>query len=268
MRSAYEHDISVAAAAMAFDFVFAVFPGILVLTALLGVLNVPVDAFSRLLHDMGVIVPEPLIEVVETNLQHASSASQSLFFFGIVGVLWPASASMSTTMAALNRAYGTSEGRTLFLRRSLSIILIIGFGLALVILFNLIVFSEQFDRWLVRHWALSMEVPSLTGLLRHTAGVTGTLMVVATVYRIAPDEPLRWLDVLPGSLLFLALWTMIAGGFSYYVKSFGYYSVVYGVLGAVIVLLLSAYLVAFFLLLGGELNGTLYRRRLGPGVSP
>ncbi|SVB70183.1 uncharacterized protein METZ01_LOCUS223037, partial [marine metagenome] len=261
VRSAYEHDIADAAAAMAFDFVFAVFPGILVLTALLGVLDVPVEAFTSLLHDMGVVVPQPLIEVVETNLQHASQSSQSLFFIGILGVLWPASASMSTTMAALNRAYGTREGRTILLRRSLSVILIIGFGIALMVLFNLIVFSEQFDRWLATHWALSVEVPSLTSILRHTAGITGTLIVVATVYRIAPDEPLRWLDVLPGSLLFLALWTLIAGGFGFYVKFFGYYSVVYGVLWGVIVLLLSAYLVAFFLLLGGELNGTLYQQR-------
>jgi membrane protein len=164
-------------------------------------------------------------------------------------------------MAALNRAYGTKERRTIFLRRSLSVILIVGFGLALVVLFNLSVFSAQFDRWLASHWALSLELPSLSSLVRHTAGVTGTLVVAATVYRIAPDTPLRWLDVLPGSLLFLVLWTLIAGGFGFYVKFFGYYSVVYGVLWGVIVLLLSAYLVAFFLLLGGELNGTLYRRR-------
>ena len=53
--------------------------------------------------------------------------------------------------------------------------------------------------------------------------------------------------------------TVIAGGFGYYVRSFGYYSVVYGVLWGVIVLLLSAYLVAFFLLLGGELGFALWR---------
>ncbi len=269
VRSAHDHDIGDAAAAMAFDFVFAIFPGILVLTTLLGALDVPVEAFTSLLHDMGVVVPEPLIRVVETNLRHASATSQSLFFLGILGVLWPASASMSTTMAALNRAYGTREGRTIFLRRSVSVILIIGFGLALVCLFNLIVFSEQFDRWLASRWALSVALPSLASILRHTAGVTGTLVVAATVYRIAPDTPLGWLDVLPGSLLFLALWTLIAGSFGFYVKFFGYYSVVYGVLWGVIVLLLSAYLVAFFLLLGGELNGTLYRSRVqAAGPSP
>lgn len=263
IRGAYAHDCADAAAAMAFDFVFAVFPGIIVLTALLALLDIPVEAFGALLHDFGVVVPGPLITVIEENLQHAASAPQSFFALGILGVIWPASASMSTTMSALNRAYGTSEDRTVWLRRMLSIFLIISLGLSLVVLFNLIVFSEQVDLWLARRWALSTEVLSLAGVLRHTAGVTGTLVVAAIIYRVAPDVPLGWLDVLPGSLLFLAQWTLIAGSFSYYIRNFSYYNVVYGVLGGVIIMLLSAYLVSFTLLLGGELNGVLHRQRGG-----
>ncbi|HJP31770.1 MAG TPA: YihY/virulence factor BrkB family protein [Candidatus Latescibacteria bacterium] len=259
VRGTYDHDCADAAAAMAFDFVFAVFPAIIVLTALLAVMDIPVEAFGALLHDFGVVVPGPLIDLIEDNLKHAAGTPQSFFALGIIGVIWPASASMSTTMSALNRAYGTSEERTVWLRRLLSVVLIISLGLSLVVLFNLIVFSEQFDLWLEHHWALSVEVPSLAGLLRHTAGVTGTLVAAAIIYRVAPDVRLGWLDVLPGSLLFLAQWTLIAGGFSYYVRNFSYYNVVYGVLGGVIIMLLSAYLVSFTLLLGGELNGVLYR---------
>ena len=247
---------------MAFDFVFALFPGTLVLTALLAVMDISVKDFGAVLHDFGVVVPDPLIKIVEENLRHAAETSaQSFLVLGIVGVVWPASASMSTTMSALNRAFGVTEARTIWLRRSLSLVLIISLGLALVFLFNLIVFSEQVDRWLEHNWALSMQIPSLTGLLRHTAGVTGTLVAAATIYRVAPDIEVGWLDVLPGSLLFLALWTLIAGGFGYYIQNFGYYNFIYGVLGGVIIMLLSAYLVAFTLLLGGELNGVLYRLR-------
>lgn len=261
MRGAYDHACADAAAAMAFDFVFAIFPGIIVLTALLSLMDIPVEVFGPLLHDFGIVIPGPLIEVIEGNLTHAADTSQGLFVLGVLGVVWPASQSMSTTMSALNRAYDTSEDRTIWLRRSLSIVLIISLGLALVFLFNLIVFSEQADRWIAHHWALSLQVPSLTGLLRHTAGVTGTLVAAATIYRVAPDVRLGWLDVLPGSLLFLALWTLIAGGFGYYVHHFSYYNLVYGVLGGVIVMLLSAYLVALTFLLGGELNGTVYKLR-------
>ena len=248
---------------MAFDFVFAIFPGILILTALLALFDIPVEAFSGLVRDLGIVVPPPVSVVVEENVVHALAASQSLFVLGIIGVIWPASASMSTTMTALNRAYATIERRTFWQRRVLSIVFVICMGLALVFLFNLVAFSEQIEHWLRLHSPLSAQMPSLVGAVRRAAVILGTLAVAATMHRSVPDVKLGWLDVMPGSLLFLALWSIIAGGFGYFVSNFGYYNVIYGLLSSVIVLLLSAYFVSFTFLLGGELNGNLYRMRRG-----
>jgi membrane protein len=164
-------------------------------------------------------------------------------------------------MSALNRAYDTTEQRSFWHRRILSVVLVVSLGMSLVFLFNLIVFSEQIEAWLRSQWDFTRDVPSLVGISRSMAGIFGTVMVTACIYRIAPNLRQRWIDVLPGSVLFFVLWTFIAGGFKYYVQSFSYYNVVSGVLGGVIVLLLSAYLVAFTLLLGGELNGALFRWR-------
>ena len=121
--------------------------------------------------------------------------------------------------------------------------------------------SEQIDYWLRGYGPLANEMPSLAGVVRLAAVIFGTLGVAATIYRVLPDVELGWFDVLPGSLLFLATWSVIAGGFGYFVSNFSYYNVLYGLLSSVIILLLSAYLVSFILLLGGELNGNLYRMR-------
>ena len=260
VAAAYRHDITDAAAAMAFDFVFAAFPGILVLTALLGISEISPEDFKILIADLGLVVPSPLIIVVEENIQHLWDSSQSLFFVGILGVVWPASACMSTTMSALNRAYRADELRPFWQKRALSIVLLISGGLMLVVLFNLVVFSTQVESWLHRHWDLTTYFPSLTGILRPAAGIGGTIIAAACIYKVGPNIKQRWIDVLPGSLLFVVLWSAIAYGFAYFVKNFSYYNFVYGVLGAVIVLLLSAYLVSFVLLLGGELNGRLLRQ--------
>jgi membrane protein len=260
ISATYRHDCTDAAAAMAFDFIFAVFPGILILTALLGVMHILPEDFNRVLDDMGIIIPTDLLTVVEENIKFLSSSSQSLFFIGILGVVWPASASMSTTMTALNRAYGAVEQRSFWQRRVLSIVLVGGVGFSLVFLFNLIVFSEQIEEWLRTHWDFPRHFPSLVAQLRRTTGLIGAVVVAACIYRVVPAVRQNWLDVLPGSLLFFTLWTFIASGFKYYVKGFSYYNVIYGALGGVIIILLSAYLVAFILLLGGELNAVLYRR--------
>ena len=111
------------------------------------------------------------------------------------------------------------------------------------------------------HWEFYRHFPSLVGGLRRFGTVLGTIGVVASIYHLVTGARQRWVDVLPGSFLFFLMWSLITVGFRYYVQNFGYYNVVYGVLGAVIVTLLSAYLVAFILLLGGELNAVLFRMR-------
>ncbi|MGY8824883.1 MAG: YihY/virulence factor BrkB family protein [Candidatus Latescibacterota bacterium] len=261
VRSAYKHDCTDAAAAMAFDFVFAVFPAILVLSALIGIFDISTEDFLHLLEDLGVVLPSAFIKTVEDNLNHIADSSQSLFVVGILGVIWPASASMSTTMTALNRAFSTDERRSFWQRRILSIFLVVAFGLSLIFLFNLIVFSEQVESWVRTHSPLFQDFPSLAAFLRRTAGIVGAVLAAACIYRLVPSRRLGWLDVLPGSLLFFFLWTFIVTGFRYYVRSFSYYNLVYGGLGVVIIILLSAYLVAFTLLLGGELNAALQRLR-------
>ena len=78
LRATYQHDCTDAAAAMAFDFVFAIFPGLLVLTALMVIMGISPDAFKILLDDIGIIMPGALLEIVEDNIEHLWDSYQSL----------------------------------------------------------------------------------------------------------------------------------------------------------------------------------------------
>lgn len=254
----FRHDCTTSAAAMAFDFIFAIFPGILFLTALLGILGISSEEFIQVLEILGIVIPIPLLEAVEDNINFL--ASQSLFVIGLVGVIWPASASMSTTMIALNRAYGVQEHRSFYKRRILSLVLIVILGISFVFFFNLIVFGEHVERWLREYWTPSHHFSPLVALLRRTVVVIGMVTTAACIYNFMPAKRLGWLGVLPGSIVASTLSGAIASGLEL-IEQFGYYNIIYGVLGAAIILLLSAYLLAFTLLLGGELNAVLYRRR-------
>ena len=253
----YRHDCTTAAPAMAFDFIFAIFPGILVLTALLGFLGISPEDFIKVLEFLGIVIPVPLLAVVEDNINFLSS--QGLFVIGFLGVIWPASASMSTTMMALNRAYGVQEHRSFYKRRILSLALIVVLGISFVFFFNLIIFGEHVESWLRGYWTSPHFAP-LVALLRRAVVVIGMVTTAACIYYIMPAVRLRWLDVLPGSVMSSGLAGIIASALDY-IERFSYYNIIYGVLGTAIILLLSAYLLAFTLLLGGELNAVLYHRR-------
>ena len=253
----YRHDCTTVAPAMAFDFVFTIFPGILFLMALLGILGISPEDFVQVLEILGIVVPVPLLEAIEENINFLSS--QSLFVIGFLGVIWPASASMSTTTTALNRAYGVQEHRSFYKRRILSLVLIVVLGISFVFFFSLIVFGEHVESWLRGYWTSSHFSP-LVALLRYAVVVIGMVATAGGIYYVMPAVRLRWLDVLPGSVVSSGLAGGIASALDY-IERFSYYTIIYGVLGTAIILLLSAYLLAFTLLLGGELNAVLYRRR-------
>ena len=88
---------------MAFDLVFAIFPFILVLTASLVLTGIPPEVFTQRLTDLGIVIPIPIVKAIDENVIHLWSAYQSLFVFGVLGVIFPASASMSTTRSNCRR---------------------------------------------------------------------------------------------------------------------------------------------------------------------
>ncbi len=253
----YRHDCTTVASAMAFDFIFAIFPGILILTALLGLLGISSEDFIKVLGILDLVIPTLLLGAVEDNISFLSS--QSLFVIGFLGVIWPASASMSTTMMAFNRAYGVQEHRSFYKRRVLSLALVVILGISFVFFLNLIIFGEHVESWLRDYW-ISSHFSPLVALLRRAVVVVGMVATAACIYYIMPAVRLRWLDVLPGSVMFAGLAGVIAIALDY-IERFSYYNTIDGVLGTAIILLLSAYLLASSLLLGGELNAVLYRRR-------
>ena len=87
LTATVRHSCTDAAAAMAFDFVFAVFPGILILTAFLGIMNISPEDFDRVLEALGIIMPAPFLGMVEDNIRFLSSSSQSLFFIKLVFIV-------------------------------------------------------------------------------------------------------------------------------------------------------------------------------------
>ena len=80
--------------------------------------------------------------------------------------------------------------------------------------------------------------------------------------RIVPNLHLKFREVWPGALFSLVAWLLVSWGFSFYVDNMASYSVLYGSLGAIIVLMLWLYIVSMILLMGPQLNHTLVVMRL------
>lgn len=84
----------------------------------------------------------------------------------------------------------------------------------------------------------------------------------------APNKRLSFKFVLPGAVAATAGWILVSMLFSYYVSEFANYSATYGSLGGIIVLMIWFYLSGMMIILGGEINALLHKRKIIPEENP
>ena len=258
LRRVVDHECNEMAGEMAFDFAFSIFPAALFTAALIGLMGITPEFVTRMLDVLGILIPPMLRSLVDENIRYmVAASSQKLLTLGLVGALWAASSAISATMKALNRAYGVVETRGFFHRRSLSVGLLFGAGLATAVSFNLLILGHWIETHLLARLGIEDIIPSLLSTFKWPIGFLGAVVMAGLLYRIAPNSRPRLRDLVPGAVLFAILWFLLALGFGYYVRNFSYYNKVYGLLGVFIIFQLWIYLTALILLVGGELNSEL-----------
>lgn len=264
-----EDDMATYAAALAYHTLFALFPFLIFLLALLGFLQLP-GFFDWLVEQAQTFLPQPVLEpslqVLEEIQDHRDGGLLSL---GILGAIWVASAGVRSTMNALNAAYDVEEGRPAWKRYLLSIAYTLGLAGTLIAAAALMTLGPGVIRWLASQVGLGGLVVTLWTWLRLPVAAALLLAVIAVVYHVAPNVEQPFRVITPGALLALVAWLVTSLGFALYLSNFANYSATYGSIGAVIVLLLYFYLSASALLLGAEVNAVIahHARTLNAGGS-
>lgn len=261
---AWTHEIPDRAAALSYYFLFALFPTLLLLAGLLGMLGTPhlidrlmVYAADVLPPDVATLVARTLHEVV-TDADD-SVADESVFSIGLLGVLWAASRGVSSAVAAINVVYGVADPRPWWRRQLLAIGMTVALCLFLLTALILLTFGEAVG-YAVASWADLGVVFSVTWALAQWP----VAMVLAVVgmdltYHLAPAvrTRLRWLS--PGAVVALIGWVVASLGLRFYVHHFADYNATYGSIGAVVLLMIWLYITAGMLLLGAEINAVIAR---------
>lgn len=251
-----EDHVFLVAAALAFYAVLALFPGLLALVSLYGMVADPGDVES-FVSSLSTLLPSSAWMTLREELHKLVSTPGSSLSLGFVislgGALWSAASGVGSLIEAVNLAYDKKEKRS-FLRLK---------GISLGLTFGLIAF-------IMFAIALVAVLPSILALFGDRTGLL-TLVNIArwpvlascvafgllTVYRIAPcrKRPRRWSPT--GALLATVLWLALSAVFSLYVSEFSSYNQTYGAVGGIIVLLLWFYWSAVLVLIGAEITAAL-----------
>jgi membrane protein len=249
--------VAIISAGVAFFGVLAIFPALLAIISIYGLLTSPEEAARQIQEALGFLPDDATSLINEQVTKIAGSQDSTLGTGAIVGLLaalWSASSGMKALNEGMNVAYDEPETRGFLKKRGIAILMTLG-GLVVVI-FALIGIVGVPALIANLNWATPLEVVISVG----TVLVVAALFVVALafVYRIGPnrDNP-EWRWVSWGAVIATILWLIGSAAFSFYVDNFGTYNETYGSVAGVIVLLLWLFLSAFMVMLGAEINAEL-----------
>jgi len=249
-----EDEVSDRAAALAYYFLFALFPALLFLTALLGLLPLG-DLMDRLMDYVSQAMPGDAASIIEKTLQEIQAgASSGLLSIGVLGALWAGSNGMSSIMSALNVAYDVKETRAWWKVKLMAICLTLGFSVFILSALVLMVFGPKIGETVAAWVSLGEVFTFVWNIVSIPIVMVLVALGIALVYYLAPNVEQNWRWVTPGSVVALVLWLAASLALRFYVTNFANYSATYGSIGGVILLMLWLYLSGMALLLGAEVN--------------
>lgn len=250
-------DIFDRAAVLAFYYFLAIFPGLLLVMAIIGLVAGSHPGFRNTLFQYAAqALPPAAWDLVQTTLnQTASAAAGWKFIAGIVGALWSASSGTASTMTALNFAYHVQERRSWWKTRLwvavwLTVVLVALMFAAIGIVLG----GGWVANWLYTQ-GVSDDAVKIWRVLQYAFAVFFVIVSFAVLYHYAPDvDDQKWYWITPGSVLGVLLWMAASAGFRIYLHFFNSYSTTYGSLGAVIILMMWFYITSLAFLTGAEIN--------------
>ncbi|HEU5320531.1 MAG TPA: YihY/virulence factor BrkB family protein, partial [Methylomirabilota bacterium] len=227
----WKDEVTDRAAALAYYFLFALFPALLFLTALLGFLPAP-ELMSRLMGYVKQALPGDAASLIERTLgEIAGSARGGLLSLGVLGALWAGSNGMASVIGALNVAHDVEDTRPWWKRRLVAIALTVGFSVFILAALVLLVFGPRLGAWAAGWLGLGQLFTVLWNAISIPVAILCVLVGIALVYYLAPAAEQRWRWVTPGSAVALALWLAMSFGLRTYVSYFGNYNATYGSIG-------------------------------------
>ncbi|HEX6461530.1 MAG TPA: YihY/virulence factor BrkB family protein [Thermoleophilaceae bacterium] len=259
------------AAALTYYGVMSLFPMVLVLVALLGLVGQYPQTSNALLRIVDKIGPSSAVDTFRQPIEgvvRSKGGSGALLGVGLLASLWSASGYIGAFMRACNAVYEVREGRPFWKRRPLQVaitlvlvVLITGVAIAIVI-------TGPITRAVGEEIGIGGAGVTIFNVVKWPVIVLVLLTIVGLLYYVSPNvrQP-KFPWITPGGVLAIVVWALASFGLAFYAAEFGSYQKTYGTLGGVILFLVWLWVSNLALLLGAELNAELERgRELAAGL--
>lgn len=259
------------AASLTYFTVLSVFPGLLAVVSMLGVVGQGQQTTDAITGFLDGRVPDELNTLLEptiTNLTEATGAGVVALIIGVGSGLWTASGYVGAFSRAMNRVYDVSEGRTFVKHKATMLAVTLFVVVTVVLIFIMVLVSGGIAQTVGDLIGLGETSVTVWNIAKWPVILLLLILLVAVLYYFTPNvkQPkFTWIS--PGAV-FAIVGAILAGvAFSIYATQFASQTSTYGVIGGVILGLLGIWIFNNVLLMGAEIDAELQRgRELQAGI--
>lgn len=261
-RAAHENELFERASGLAFDFLLALFPLLFILMALFDLFaSYSLQLRTSLLAYFADLLPALAFQLLnKTTEEIAANASGEKLAIGLFVGVWLVSSGVTSIISSLNAAFRVRESRNWFEVRAIAMILTLAISILILSALGIVLVGGDFVDWLGRELQVTGAMIVIWKALQFPTAILFVIFSYALIYVFGPDlRERRWHWITPGAVFGAISWLIASIGFRVYLQYVNNYSVVFGSLGALIILLVWLYVTGLAFLIGGEINANIER---------
>jgi membrane protein len=263
VREFKHDDITDRAAALTYFGVLSLFPAMLVVVAVLGLLGK--STTDRLLANLNGVAPggvHDFLNSVVTQVQGRAGTAGIAGIIGLLIALWSASGYVAAFMRASNAIYDVDEGRPIWVTVPVRILTTVALVVMLLVAAAIVVLTGPIADKVGSAVGLGNVAVTVWDIAKWPVLLVLVSVMIALLYYVSPNlEQPRFRWITPGGVVAVVMWLIASGLFAVYVGLSGSYNKTYGSLATVIIFLVWLWITNIAILLGAELNAELQRQR-------
>jgi membrane protein len=265
VREFQEDNLQHWAAALTYYSVLSIFPALLVMASVLGLIGDPERITKVLTDTVSQLGPTSAASTFQGPIESITDnrgGAGVMLVVSVLGALWAASGYVSAFTDAANTIYEVDEGRPFWKRKPLQLLITLVLILMAAAVALGLVLSGPIVGALGGALGLSDTALSVWRIAKWPAMILLVLIIFGALYYATPNarvSGVRWVSA--GAALALVIWIAGSAAFALYASNFGSYDKTYGALGGVVVFLLWLWITNLAILLGAEFNAETERAR-------
>ena len=248
------------AAQLAYFSLLSIFPFLIFVNALIGSLNLSKDFVIEILSEL---FPLQISRIIGNYVEYVSGIGNGvgIISVGVIVALFSASKSVRAISNAVNRAYGIHDKRFFLMRLVLSVILTCALGIVIFLCLFVVTVGREWIYKVLLMLDIPMDWLNKISVGKWAAVFAAFLLILVLIYYAVPIRKMKFRQAFPGALFAITSNFVLTYGYSIYMAYFENFSVLYGSLGAILLLALWFYFIGMFIVLGAEVNSIIEGRK-------